>query len=94
MVNESISKKRIKSNEYSSELENIKCIDSERLNHLENLLIKIGDNKKYLHLISFVIYQYYFLQDLLIDILLSTTKTTSNTTSSTTSSRMSSRTSW
>lgn len=38
-----------------------------------------SDNKKYLHLISFVIYQYYFLQDLLIDILLSTTKTTSNT---------------
>jgi len=38
-----------------------------------------NDNKKYLYLISFVIHQYYFLQDLLIDILLSTTKTSSNT---------------
>jgi TnpA family transposase len=37
------------------------------------------ENKRYLYLISFVIHQYYFLQDLLIDILLSAIQNTSNT---------------
>jgi len=38
-----------------------------------------NENKRYLYLISFVIHQYYFLQDLLIDILLSAIQNTSNT---------------
>ncbi len=38
-----------------------------------------NDDKKYLHLISFVIYQYYNLQDLLIDILLAAIRNTGNT---------------
>lgn len=37
------------------------------------------NNKKYLYLVSFVIHQYFTLQDLLIDILLSSIRTTSNT---------------
>ena len=41
--------------------------------------LKTKKDKKYIYLISFVIHQYYFLQDLLIDILLATTKTNSNT---------------
>ncbi len=41
--------------------------------------LKSKKDKKYIYLISFVIHQYYFLQDLLIDILLATTKTNSNT---------------
>lgn len=38
-----------------------------------------NDDKKYVHLISFVIYQYYNLQDLLIDILLAAIRNTGNT---------------
>jgi TnpA family transposase len=42
-------------------------------------IIAKNDDKKYLHLISFVIYQYYNLQDLLIDILLAAIRNTGNT---------------
>ncbi|MFN4149322.1 MAG: Tn3 family transposase [Candidatus Sericytochromatia bacterium] len=38
-----------------------------------------NNEKKYLHLLSFVVYQYFTLQDLLIDILLSSIRKTSNT---------------